>query len=694
MPPMDHIPLLKIFLLLAGGIIFAEFIHSLYDFPLYVLISCLVVLAVSVLFFLKYGKSLHLAIGAGLFLFLTGIFLHSNFDERNRSNHFTEFISSENYFLKVEVISKVKTSAGFRIKTRARNYMSGDSSIEASGNLLIFTDSISGLNYCSKGDFIICKPEVITIPGENNPKAFDPSTYFHYFNVHYQCFAVNDKFFLIRNNQFSILRIFEKWNKSIQTGLREIIKKTSNANLAISIILGNRQDLDRDLLSSFSSTGLTHVLSVSGMHVGIVALILNWIFSIIGNRGNVLRVLKIVFQLTGIWSYSFLAGNEPAVLRAAFMISLILIGMNLKRYLSSLNILFGSAIILLIFNPFQLFQLSFLFSYSSMLGILIFYKPIYELFNAEKNSVTKYLWQMASLSLSSQVFLYPLLIYYFHNGPSLFIAGALIATPMSFAAMALGFLGVLINIFQSDIAFFIGNILDMIFDICIYLVHLLDSVSVNVGDYIYFDRFDLFLIYTLISLVSLYFFYGKRYLFFSVFFVLVLFFSNQVVRIMEKRTESELVFYYSKKNVVFDFFRDGNCYHYAENALSDEQVMYTCRNNRLYHYSAEIIDLKNYGKQDLISIHGNLFYLNTKTIVLLERDENILPEPGEKIDLLVVGDMNSFDLIPAIENYNIGRVLLSNKTRFKSREYISSMFRDAGIPVWDINSKGAFILRF
>ena len=429
------------------------------------------------------------------------------------------------------------------------------------------------------------------------------------------------------------------------------------------------------------------------MHVGIVALILNWIFSFIGNNKKGLKLMKISLQLLGIWSYSFLAGNEPAVLRAAFMISLILIGMNLRKYLSSLNILFGSAIVLLIFNPFQLFQLSFMFSYASMLGLLIFYKPIYELFDAEKTIVTKYLWQMTSLSLSSQVFLYPLLIYYFHNGPSLFIIGSLIATPMSFAAMALGFLGVLINLFQSELAILIGNALDLIFDICIYLIHLLDSISVNIGNFIYFDSFDLFLIYMLISFVSLYFYFGNRFFYYGVFLLLVLFFSNQSIRIKDVRTKNELVFYYNKKNIVFDFFHKGDCYHYSHNSLSEEQILYTCRNNRLYHSIGKIIDLKDQTDKGMIYMTGNILNFNGKSIVILSSDNDMLPETGKKIDILVVGDLNSFDLMPVLENYEIDNVVLSNKTRFKSREYISSMFRNAEIPLWDINSDGAFILK-
>ena len=121
MSAFDHIPLLKIFFFLAGGIVFAEFIHEIYDFSLYFLVFCLLVLPTIIFYLLKSGKTVYFSISVGLFLFLAGIFLHRNFDERNRSNHFTHFFSPHYEYLKVEVISKVKTAAGFRIKTKVTN---------------------------------------------------------------------------------------------------------------------------------------------------------------------------------------------------------------------------------------------------------------------------------------------------------------------------------------------------------------------------------------------------------------------------------------------------------------------------------------------------------------------------------------------------------------------------------------------
>ena len=145
MPGLDHIPLLKIFFFFAGGIVFAEFIHEVYDFSLYFLVFCLLILPAIIFYLLRSGKTVYFSISVALFLFLAGIFLHRNYDERNGSNHYTEFISPHYEYLKVEVISKVKTASGFRIKSRVTNCLIEEKSHKASGNLLIFTDSLSEL---------------------------------------------------------------------------------------------------------------------------------------------------------------------------------------------------------------------------------------------------------------------------------------------------------------------------------------------------------------------------------------------------------------------------------------------------------------------------------------------------------------------------------------------------------------------
>jgi competence protein ComEC len=690
----DNIPLIKILLFLAGGIFFAENVYEFFSINnLYFFLLLLISFALIVTFY-SMRKQILFSFSVFIFLFLSGILLHRLYDDRNQNDHFSKLELNKNDFIQAKILSKTKTANGFRLKTKVNKILRNDSILFSSGNLLIFTDSSENVKKLNYGDQIIFSSKVSKIPKENNPHAFNPSQYFHYFNIHYQCYLKENRLIRIPDTGFTITKLFEKWNKQLQVQLRDIIHDKTNANLAISIILGDKQDLDKDLLSSFSSTGLTHVLTVSGMHVGIVALILNWIFSFLGNNKKTYKLLKVIFQLAGIWFYSFLAGNEPAILRAAFMITLILIGSNMKQNLNSLNLLFGSAIILLVSNPLQLFQLSFLLSYAAMLGLLIYYQHIYELINVENNKIVKFLWQLTALSISSQILLYPLLIFYFHNGPTLFILTALIATPMSFAALLLGFLGVGINIIVHDAGVFIGKVLSIIFDISTYLVDFLDSISLNVGDFIFFSKIDLILIYTIIILFTIFFWSGKNWIFRISLTLLLIFTFNQFYQIIKVHNENEIVIYNSKNNILTDIFIGRKCFSYSNNSLTEEQVKFTNRNYRLFKSSDQIIDLQKDAKfgRILIKNHNNI-KINGNTILIADNKVELLPEKETIIDILVIGDLTSFDIVPVLYNYSVSQIIISNKTKYKNRFYIKREAEKFKIPLWDINEKGAFITK-
>ncbi len=690
----DNIPLLKILLFLAGGIFFAENVYELVSINnLYFFLLFLIIFAI-VLIFYSIKKQRLFSFSVFIFLFLSGIILHQLYDDRNQKDHFSKLELLKNDFIEAKILSKTKTATGYRLKTRVSKIIRNDSILFSSGNLLIFTDSSEISKSLNYGDNIVFSSKISKIPGENNPLAFNPARYFHYFNIHYQCFLKENRLIKIPHNGFSITKLFEKWNKQLQVQLRDIIHDKTNANLAISIILGDKQDLDKDLLSSFSSTGLTHVLTVSGMHVGIVALILNWIFSFLGNNRKSFKILKVVFQIAGIWFYSFLAGNEPAILRAAFMITLILIGSNLKQNLNSLNLLFGSAIILLIFNPLQLFQLSFLLSYAAMLGLLIYYQPIYKLINVDKNKILNYLWQMTALSISSQILLYPLLLFYFHNGPTLFILTSLIATPMSFAALLFGFLGVGINLLIHDLGIFIGKLLSFVFDISIYLVDFLDSISLNVGDFIFFSRIDLILIYLIIIFFTLFFWSGKHLIFRISMAFLFIFSMNQFYQIIKNHNENVIVVYNSKNNILTDFFIGRKCFCYSKNPLTEEQIKFTNRNFRLFKASDQTIDLQKDARFDqILTKNHNNIKINGNMILIIDSKDELLPEKETIIDILIIGDLTSFDIVPILYNYSVAQIIISNKTKYKNRFYIKKEAKKFNIPLWDINEKGAFITR-
>ena len=300
---------------------------------------------------------------------------------------------------------------------------------------------------------------------------------------------------------------------------------------------------------------------------------------------------------------------------------------------------------------------------------------------------------MTSLSLSSQILLYPLLIYYFHNGPTLFIFTSFIATPMSFAALALGFFAVFVDIFIHGIATILGSILSIIFDISLYLIKFLASISSNTGDYFYIGNADLFLIYLIILCVSVFLMYKYRLFFILIFIFSLLLLINQFFRIKYAKSTDEMVIFHSKKNVVADFYIDGDCYNFSKNKLSDQEYVFTNRNYRLYRSVNNTVDLPDSILTEYFRWKSNILTTKEKTIVFLKNKNDLIPFAESKIDVLVLSENISYDLRPVMDNFEIDQIVISNDINYKQRNYIKRYLENSEIPIWDVNEKGAFMYK-
>jgi competence protein ComEC len=205
--------------------------------------------------------------------------------------------------------------------------------------------------------------------------------------------------------------------------------KDDQLSIAEALLIGYTQDLDKDLVQAYSNTGVVHIIAISGMHLGLIYVMLVWIFS----RLPYLRkssAIKIFFVLSCLWLFALLTGGSASILRSAVMFSCIVIGENFSKRTSIYNSLAASAFILLCCNPFYLWDVGFQLSYLAILGIVILQKPIYDLFFIKKKWLDR-IWQLSAVSLAAQTFTFPICLYYFHQFPTIFLFTNLITVPLS-----------------------------------------------------------------------------------------------------------------------------------------------------------------------------------------------------------------------------------------------------------------------
>ena len=195
------------------------------------------------------------------------------------------------------------------------------------------------------------------------------------------------------------------------------------------LTLGYTDSLAPDIYKLYSHTGAVHILSVSGLHVGIVYGAIMFLLKFLGRTRRQI-ILKTIISILFIWAYAIITGLSPAVMRAAMMMSVVAFGTCLQRRPQLYNTVLASAFILLVFNPNLLYNIGFQLSYSAVLSIAAFQKTINRLWNPA-NKLLKTFWSLTSVSLAAQLGTAPISIYYFSQFPNYFLLTNYAAIPLS-----------------------------------------------------------------------------------------------------------------------------------------------------------------------------------------------------------------------------------------------------------------------
>lgn len=193
--------------------------------------------------------------------------------------------------------------------------------------------------------------------------------------------------------------------------------------------LGDKSGLTGELKETYSVTGASHVLALSGLHLGIIYFILTLLFS----RRRVHAMGQAAVVVT-IWGYVFMVGLPASAVRAATMFSLCSLVSMLNRDRMSLNTISFAAVVMLAANPLYLWDVGFQMSFMAVIGILVFYNPFYSCLSGRRVwgvRIFRRLWALTSVSVAAQLGVAPLIAYYFGRFSCYFILTNIIAVPLT-----------------------------------------------------------------------------------------------------------------------------------------------------------------------------------------------------------------------------------------------------------------------
>jgi competence protein ComEC len=532
------------------------------------------------------------------------------------------------------------------------------------GTLLV---TIKGETSLAYGDELLIPASFTPVDPPFNPAEFNYKQYLAHQNIYHQEFLYPGQYWLLKHNMGnSIIAYSLKLRQKMVASFKKQLHNPDAIAMASTLILGYKADLSNDVLQAYSKTGTIHVLSVSGAHVAIIYLLLQWMFSFL-DRYRYGKLLKTTLTILLIWYYSLLTGFSPAVCRAAVMISMVIIGKTFVRHINMLNILAISAFALLLYNPLYITDVGFQLSYLAVVGLIIFQPVVYEWFEF-KNKWADKLWALCSVSIAAQVITFPLSAFYFHQFPVYFlISNLLIIIPTSII-MYSG-LGYLLLSWVPGLSTVLAWVLEKTILLMNKALTLVEYAPFAGIGKIWFTTAEYLLAYVFIICVFCFIYYKSSWLLkLSLACLLLLSFSISVKRYNSVNTRSVAFLNLRKKTGMV--FKSGNNAIVLSN-LADTDKNYTY-SVQPYLDSSKVSNTILLGLDQNISVPyfkkvGNLIQFYDKKILILDNGTANLQLPQKlKTDYLYVMQNPYTSLEQINKNYDYQTLVIDGSNSTKS----------------------------
>jgi competence protein ComEC len=391
---------------------------------------------------------------AACFLFfVTGIFVQSLHYAPNHKMHYSHFLNDDPV-IKGVVTERLKPNDYYE------KYYLDVLSIDkrpASGKILITVpiDSLSKLLHAGDVLYIADMPKPIN--RALNPYQFDYAAYMAKQNVFHQLRLKNNyiKAGRLKNSDYYI----EAFRNSLigsfaQQGYGADVQDIINA-----LLLGQRQDMDKDTTANYTNAGVVHILAISGLHFTVLFFIFNLLLKPLERLGKSGRLLKLIGILSLLWGFALVSGLSASVVRSVVMFSFIGIGQYFNRNSNIYNSIAVSALVLLLIKPNFIFDVGFQLSYIAVLSI-VWLQPLYKEVKVSKYRVVNYIADTVLISLIAQIGVLPLSLYYFNQFPLLFLVANIVVIPLSTLVLVLGLVVLAFNFINVFIAQMLGSMLE------------------------------------------------------------------------------------------------------------------------------------------------------------------------------------------------------------------------------------------
>lgn len=606
------------------------------------------------------------------------------------------------------VIAEINTpplvkSKTIKLITNVLGIKTANSWQSTGGQIILFIEKDSISTSLKMGDVISFEPKIENVPAPKNPSEFNYKKYLSYHLIHHQAFLKSNNWSLISSqSDFRIMRYAQK----IRTYLINILKSNNvkDAELAVAsaLILGYKNDIDAKLKSAYANAGVMHILAVSGLHVGVLYTVFNFLLKFLEKK-RITAIIKAIVIIFMLWSYAFITGLSPSIMRAATMFSFVVIAQVFNRKSNIINTLAASAFVILLINPLLIMEIGFQLSYLAVLGIVVIH-PIFKEWIKTNYKISTWVYDLITVSLAAQIATFPIGLYYFHQFPNYFLIANIFILPLAILILKTGLLLLVVS-FIPTLSLLIAKGLN-------YLIHYLNKSVMFIDNLPYSSTKDVswsilavLLVYSII--ISLIYLYhsrkGKHFLYALT--LLLFFLILQTIQSYKTINQKKLIVYNIPYTTAINFIDGEDNVLVSDYKLQKTQkkVDYHIRNNwvKLGVENEKVVDLAKLKKQHQLSViyridnpnifnKRNFFQFYNKKIVVIDNKTKLYDKGRVKVDFLIITKNTQLSLSQINKNFDVGKIIIDASNSNYIANKIIKEAKEFKIPYWNIIEQGAY----
>jgi len=609
-------------------------------------------------------------------------------DIRKKQNWFGHHLKNKDA---IEVILQEPLSEkqkSYKVMADAVAVLSDKKRLPVTGKILLYLPKDSLIAKLRYGDRLFLSAAPVEIPAAGNPGAFDYRRYLGFQQVYRQVFVKPGQWLKTGEPQVQEWRrsIFQLREQVLEVLRRNVSGGPQITGIAEALLIGYKDDLDQSLVQDYSKTGVIHIIAISGLHLGLIYAVMNYLLGLIPflNRRKWMHAILII---AGLWIFSLLSGASASVLRSAVMLTCIISGKAIQRSMPVYNALAASAILLLCYQPFFLWDVGFQLSYLAVIGIVWLQKPLQRLLYIPQKPMRSIL-EMFCVTLAAQVFTTPVCLYYFHQFPNFFFISNLLAVPLS-TLILFSELLLLIVAWLTPVALIVGKMVGWGIELMNAIIGFISRLPYAYTDNVVTTFTGTLLWYVLIfSVLRTIQIKKKKWIFFSGLMLYACVLQSAAIQLLA-RNQKRIVVYHSPRYMAADFILGKHYLFLGDSALDKNEILrnYVLRPSRIFWGATSAVSSADTFKPEKV-IYG--FCGKRLAIISDERSFEALSQKITVDVLLITGNpkVNISDLAEVFHPQMV--VMDASNSMWKIAKWQKAC--DALLlPHYSVSEKGAFI---